>query len=472
MISALLLATLELSPILSDRMVLQAETAVPIWGKADPGTKVQVSFRGKTASAKAGADGAWRVDLKAMPRDAVDAKGTDLVIAAGRETRTIRDVLVGEVWLGAGQSNMHTPLNEYWNDPETKRLKEGRFPAMRLRKMDQLHEGKEKWGWWAATDWRNGAFSAQLFGFGERLQAHFKCPVGLIEAASNGSPSGPFLSKEGFLASAEIADMVKKNPSLAKYADKVGWHWRRMIAPCVPFAVKGIYWDQGEGGTEMKEISQPVTMRAIIASWRKAWGRDLPWIYVQKPSGGGCALDPSNPLNLRAAPYEDLPEKVPSGGWHGGLRWDGFNIARTEGVYLLVNSDLSPGVHPPVKSAYAERGYRIALANAYGEKVEWTGPTFAGAKRRGREIVLSFTHADGGLAVPEGREAQGFAVAGADGKFVWAKARIEGAKIVLTPPEGLVPNRVRYAMAWPLAWATVFNREGFPALGFETEISK
>ena len=95
MISALLLAALELSPILSDRMVLQAETAVPIWGKADPGAKVQVTFRGKTASAKAGADGAWCVDLKAVPRDAIDAKGTDLVIAAGQETRTIRDVLVG-----------------------------------------------------------------------------------------------------------------------------------------------------------------------------------------------------------------------------------------------------------------------------------------------------------------------------------------------------------------------------------------
>ena len=192
-------AAIELPPVIGDRMVLQADTAVPVWGKAEPGAKVTVAFRGAEVSGKADKDGAWRVDLKPMQRDTLEAKGSDLVITAGAETKTVKDVLAGEVWFGAGQSNMHTPLNEYWNDPETKALKEGRFPNLRLRKMDEVYGG-EKWGWWAATDWRNGAFSAQLFGFGRRLQEHFKCPVGLIEAASNGSPSGPFLSKEGFPA--------------------------------------------------------------------------------------------------------------------------------------------------------------------------------------------------------------------------------------------------------------------------------
>lgn len=470
-VCSLTACALELPPILSDRLVLQAETEVPVWGRAEPGAKIAVAFRGASAACVADATGAWRVELPPMPRDTLETKSTDLVISADGATNTLHDVLVGEVWLGAGQSNMHTPLNEYGKDPETAHLKEGKFPKIRLRKMDQLHEG-QNWGWWAATDWRNGAFSAQLFGFGERLQRHFNCPVGLIEAASNGSPSGPFLSKEGFLASAEIAAKVEKNPALAKYADKVGWHWRRMIAPVVPFAVKGVYWDQGEGGTEMPEISQPVTMRALIASWRKAWGRDLPWIYVQKPSGGGCALDPSSPLNLGAAACEDLPAEAPGGSWLSGLRWDGYDIAKTPGVYLLVNTDLSPGVHPPIKSAYAERGYRIALANAYGEKVEWTGPTFAGAQRKGKTIVVSFTHADKGLAVPSGRALQGFALAGEDGKYVWAEGKVSGSDVVLKVPEGMKVRRIKYAMAWPLAWATLFNAEGYPALGFEFDLDK
>lgn len=462
---------LELPPVIGDRMVLQSGTNVPVWGKAEPGAKVTVAFRGATVSGKADKDGAWRVDLKPMSRDTLETKGTDLIITAGAETKTIRDVLVGEVWLGAGQSNLHTPLNEYWNDPETKDLKEGRFPSLRLKKMDQLH-AQENWGWWAATDWRNGTFSAQMFGFGRRLQEHFKCPVGLIEAGSNGSPSGPFLSKEGFLASAEIAAMVKKNPDLAKYADKVGWHWRGMIAPCVPFAVKGIYWDQGEGGTEMREISQPVVMRAIIASWRQAWGRDLPWIYVQKPSGGGCALDPTQPYAKGAAPVAELPETVPSSDWNGGQRWDGYNIAQTKGVYLLVNSDLSSGIHPPIKSAYANRGYQIALANAYGEMVEYTGPTLKALKRKGNLIGITYTHTGSGLAVPQGAKLQGFAVAGADGKYVWVDAEIRGKGVVLKVPAGIEPVRVKYAMAWPNAWATLFNKEGFPALGFEATIEK
>ena len=468
-VSAAAWGEITLPPVLGDRMVLQADTDVPVWGKAAADAKVTVTFRGAAASATADKDGAWRVDLKPMKRDALETKGTDLVITAGAETKTLHDVLVGEVWFGAGQSNMHTPLNEYWNDPETKDLKEGKFPSLRLKKMDQIHGG-ENWGWWAATDWRNGAFSAQLFGFGRRLQAHFNCPVGLIEAASNGSPSGPFLSKEGFLASAEIAAMVEKNPGLAKYADKVGWHWRGMIAPCVPYAVKGIYWDQGEGGTEMPEISQPVVMRALIASWRKAWGRDLPWIYVQKPSGGGCALDPSQSYANGAAPVAELPAEVPASDWNGGQRWDGYSIAQTPGVYLLVNSDFSSGVHPPIKSAYANRGYRIALANAYGEKVEWTGPTFKALRRKGDRIGVLFTHADSGLAVPQGAKLQGFAVAGADGLYVWAEGEIHGKGVLLKVPAGLEPKRVKYAMAWPNAWATLFNNEGFPALGFEADV--
>ncbi len=467
--SVAVLGGIELPPLVSDRMVLQAGTKAPVWGRCEPGAKVTVSFRGKSAAAKADADGAWRADLPAMQRDGIDDKGTDLVVECGGETKTVHDVLVGEVWLGAGQSNMHTPLNEYWNDPETGALKDGKFPALRLRKMDQLHGG-ENWGWWAATDWRNGAFSAQLIGFGVRLQRHFGCPVGLVEAASNGSPSGPFLSKEGFLASAEISAMVEKRPDLAKYADKVGWHWRGMIAPCVPFAVKGIYWDQGEGGTEMPEISQPVVMRALVASWRKAWGRDLPWIYVQKPSGGGCALDPSQPYANGAAPVAELPSEVPGSDWNGGQRWDGYEIAKTKGVYLLVNSDLSSGVHPPIKSAYAERGFRIALANAYGEKVEWTGPRFKALRLKGDRIAISFTHADSGLAVPKGAKLQGFALAGEDGRYIWAEGEIRGNAVVLKVPAGLSPKRVKYAMAWPNAWATLFNAEGFPAWGFEAEV--
>lgn len=453
-------AGLELSPILADRMVLQAGTKAPIWGKADPGAKVTVSFRGKTAAAKADTAGAWRVELGPFERDTLETAGTELVITTSGETKNISDVLVGEVWLGAGQSNMHTPLNEYWGDLETKDLKEGRFPALRLRKMDQLHEG-ENWGWWTATDWRNGTFSAQLFGFGIRLQHHFNCPVGLIEAGSNGSPSGPFLSKEGFLASATIAQMTKENPSLAAYADKVGWHWRRMIDPVVPFAVKGIYWDQGEGGTEMMEISQPVVMEAIVASWRKAWGRKLPWIYVQKPSGGGCTLKDG---------AKDLPADVPGDDWSAGLRQEGIRIGRLPGVSLLVTSDLSYGVHPPIKSSYAERGYRIALANAYGEKVEWTGPTFAGLKRKGKAVEVSFTHVGTGLVTSAGRGVQGFAVAGADGKWSWCDARIAGDKVILTPPADVAVTRVKYATAWPLEWATLFNREGFPALAFNEEL--
>ena len=152
-------AALKLHSTISDGMVLQQCTQARIWGTTDPGAsvRVSVSWDSRNYSVVAGDDGKWEIKV-CTPEASYTAHS--IVVKSAGTTMTVRDVLVGEVWLGAGQSNMHTPLNEYWNDPETKALKEGKFPSLRLKSMGQLHEG-QNWGWWAATDWRNGAFSAQ-----------------------------------------------------------------------------------------------------------------------------------------------------------------------------------------------------------------------------------------------------------------------------------------------------------------------
>lgn len=497
------IAAVTLPPVLSNHMVLQRDMPVPIWGCADPNEKVSVEFRGQQKTATADARGKWMVKLDPLKT----GEPAPLTIA-GSNRITLTDVLVGEVWLGSGQSNMDSPVNMYvGNDPVLKDAARKKYATLRL-----FRSAKGRSGWQEATPDSLGGFSAQLFFFGMKLQQELGVPVGLMEAAVAGSPSGPFLSQAAFDNDAEIqkaaakADAQDPLPArrkryeavMAKWqkdadaaraagmpenqlpwhpevpapysAQKTGHSYEKLIRPLVPYAIRGVLWDQGEGGAVEGPIWQPTIMAALIRSWRADWGQgEFPWLYVQKPSGGGCALHPDNPINKGAMPFTPLPKDPPPTEYFASLRQDGYRIMPNPNTFLVVNSDLAPGVHPPNKSGYATRDVQVAMGAVYKRPVEYYGPMYQSFRVEGNHVRISYTHVGKGLTVPTGQALQGFCLAAGDKKFHWAVAAIDGPTVVLSCPDVPNPVAVRYAWTWPLAWANLFNLDGLPALGFRTD---
>lgn len=488
----------KLPAILSSHMVLQRDMAVPIWGTAKAGEKVTVKFRDQTKSVEADKDGKWMVKL-----DALKAGGPDALTVSAANTLTLDDVLVGEVWIGSGQSNMDGRVNGYAkNDPGLVKVVDGApYPQVRL--------ARATGGWKVADKDAANAYSALLLPFGVRLQKELGVPVGLMLGAVGGTPSGAWLSEEMFKADDLCQEQVKKatanyDPAKAKEAyeaaitkweaavakakadnkpppgkpaaplapgeirgGKFGYLYAPHIMPMAPFAVRGVLWDQGESGTSVEGVDQFAVMGALIKGWRKAWGQDFAFLSVQKPSGGGPAFDPADEVTNQGDKFAPLPAAVPTA--VNTYRELHLNLPKHPNTFLVIASDLGSGIHPSNKSGYGYRSARVALGGVYGKKIEIYGPTYKSHKVDGDKVVVSFTHLGGGLAFKHGDKVQGFAVAGEDKKFYWADAKIEGENVVLTCAKVAKPVSVRYAWAPEHKWANLFNTDGLPALPFKTD---
>lgn len=491
-------ADVKLPPVLSSHMVLQRDAAVPVWGTAAPGEKVTVTFRDQTKAATADAKGKWLVKL-----DKLKAGGPDKLTVAGKNTLTLDDVLVGEVWVGSGQSNMQGTVAGYVKgDPGLTKLAAGKYPTIRLSKSG---------GAWQATDEKTvNNHSAILFAFGVALQKELDVPVGLMVGAVGGTPSGYWLSDESYrgdeackavvkkfaatydfdkakkdhadklVAWEKAADQAKKdgkNPpakppapvAAGESGGKIGNLYEAHVRPMQPFAIRGVLWDQGESGTAINGVDQFTLMGALIAGWRKEWGQgDFPFIYVQKQSGGGCAFDPADPVTDQGEKFAPLPKTVPPAA-DGAYRETHVRIMTYPNTFMATSSDLGPGVHPTNKSGYGARAARVALGAVYAKKVEIYGPVYKSHKVEGDKVRVTFDHVGQGLAFRHGDKLQGFAVAGADGAFQWADAVIEGDAVVLSCPAVTKPVSVRYAFASKHPWANLFNKDGLPALPFRTD---
>ncbi len=470
----------------SDHMVLQRDRAVPVWGRATAGEKIVVTFRGQSKEAVADKDGKWMLSLDPMkvgePAE-LTVKGTKAV--------SFKDVLVGEVWVGSGQSNMAGGVNSYVKkDPVlAQNMADGPYPKLRLFK---------KGAWQIAEAKTIKAFSAIHFSFGLALHQKLKVPVGLMVGAVGGTPSGRWLSKE--MAAADTA-LVAKLGSLEKMKEtheaalkkweadaakakaekkraprkprgpiNIGDLYQRHVRPFVPFGIRGVLWDQGESRTQLPGVDQFTAMRALINGWRKVWGQgDFFFLHVQKPSGGGCAWDPANPVNRGAMPFSS---KLPGGAsiLAKVLAYplEHIKIGTIKNAPLVPCSDLGPGIHPENKSGYGMRACRVALGEVYGQDVITCGPTYADHKVEGGKVRVTFTHVGKGLAFKHGEKLQGFEIAGADQKWVWADGSIDGDAVVLESKQVPTPVHVRYAFRKVFTFANLLNKDGLPALMFST----
>jgi len=363
-------------------------------------------------------------------------------------------------------------------------------------------------GWQLATPASVDAYSAILFAFGSRLQEDLDVPVGLILGAVGGTPSGYWLTEEMYRGDAACQEQAKtfaetydfeaamkvyerymtawkanaekatgervgRKPwpvprHAGECAGEFGHLYVKHVEPFQPYAIRGVLWDQGEGGTGITGVDQYHVMGALIQGWRKAWEQDFPFLYVQKPSGGGPAWDPTNPTTQKAAPFSALPAEVPKD-IDGVAREVHIKIQKYPNTAMVTSTDLGGMTHPTNKSGYADRARQVALGFVYGREIEFCGPLYASHEIAGDKVRVHFTHLGQGLAMRHSDKLQGFQIAGADKKFVWADAVIDGDTVLVSSPAVSSPAAVRYAWSGKASWANLFNKDGLPAQTFRTD---
>ena len=422
--STVVRADVRLPSVIGSHMVLQRDQPLPIWGWADKDEEVSIKFAGQTKSTKADAKGSWKVVLDPV---AADGKPHSLTVS-GKNTVNIEDVLVGEVWIGSGQSNMEWPLRASTKGAEA--VAAAKHPNVRLLQVPKVQvpvpAQDVKAAWQPCTPQTAGDFSAVLYFFGLRLTGDLDVPVGLINSSWGGSPIEPWT----------VTDKASG-----------GMH-NGMIAPLQPFAIRGVVWYQGEAnvGSGMKYRDQ---MDDLIAGWRRTWGKEMPFYFVQLAPWSGYA-DHGLP-GLWEAQTASL--KIP----HTGM-------AVTTDVVDNVQD-----IHPQNKADVGNRLALWALAKTYAKKgLVYSGPLYESMKVEGDTIRLRFAHVGGGLTARDGKPLREFQIAGADDKFVPAEAVIDGESVVVAAKGLTGPTQVRFG--WDkVANPNLSNKEGLPAAPFRTK---
>ncbi len=499
---SLLHAELKVPHFFSDHMILQRERAAAIWGKADAGAEVTVSFKGKSATAKATADGKWRVQIET---GAADAEGASLTISAGADKIEIQDVLVGEVWFASGQSNMFYTMNR---SPEYAGLiKESNHPALRMFNAplvtSEANQDDIEGSWKAATPETVPDYSAVAFFFARKLHLELGIPVGVIKSAWGGKPVEAFTSREALNTlpgtKALVDAMLKDEASYdqakadAAYATKLeqwkatmaaakgksaeerkrlpkkpdapkrplltegrpGVLYAAMIHPFVGYTMRGAIWYQGESNARPGAVPYDQTLPLMINDWRKRWADEFSFYYVQLASYHAPSTEPGTPDSW--ALTQDRMRLV---------------LATTPKTGMAIINDVGEAndIHPKNKKDPGERLARWALAKDYGKQFIYSGPLFKSSEVKDAAIRVTFDQSGTGLKSRDGGALKRFEIAGADKVWKWAEAKVDGTDSVLvSSAEVKSPVAVRYAWAANPEGSNLVNSDGLPASVFRTD---
>lgn len=452
-------AKILLPQILSSNMVLQRDEPVNIWGFADAAEVVSVSFAGQVKQTITDANGKWMVVLTPLKTSAVPATMT----INGTNTIVLDNILVGEVWLCSGQSNMEyamrkiakvkKPLNSKLGYP-VDALEKGNDPQIRiflvnrkqLSKPDSIHKS-----WNVAQDSALKNFSAAGYFFAKELHDQLNVPVGIISSAVSGSAIEPWIPAE------RLQDVETGYFKGQKVGNDPGKFYTPMIEPLKPFALRGFLWYQGETNCFLKEnISYSYKMKALIDSWRTAWGNDLPFYYVQ--------IAPFNYSTTKGKVV--LDEQTEPEFWEAQAQ-----LMRMPNTGMVVTTDLNDypdDLHPNYKWEIGRRLALWALANTYHKKIDYSGPMYKAVTFKGNSAELEFEHTGKGLISIDGKALACFTIAAADGKFVPANAFVKGNKVIVSAKGLGKPVAVRFG--WHEAMRpNLYNKAGLPALPFRTD---
>lgn len=509
-----------LPKIFSDNMVLQRETSVPVWGWAKPGSKVTVNFADQIKETVAGANGKWMVKLDKMP---ASKSPQDMKIHVGVETKVIKNILVGEVWLCSGQSNMQESMVNAAKPSINKKfrsiswtikndMQKSKDPFLRVLSVGRVcspYEGaKDITGKWLECEPKaNPFFSAAGFYFAKELRKKLDVPVGLIVAAWGATRVQPWIPPNAYERDPQMKDYYdtflaqkreqdkkwdrskltrfeetlksikdpakrtmfeRKRPKEPMMDNKIpGNIYNGMIHPIIPYAIKGVLWYQGEGNTKHFPNDYAKYFSALIKSWRQNWGQgDFPFYFVQLASF----------RKVKPQPVEEVP-------WATVCNEQRLTLTLKNTGMVVANDIGEPeDIHPRNKIDVGKRLALWALAKDYHFKdLVYSGPLYKSSQFKDSKVFVKFDYVGNGLMLGEkhllkpakevkGKALKGFQICGADRKWYWAHANIISKDTVeVSHPDISDPVEVRYAWAENPAEANLYNKAGLPSSIFKTE---
>jgi sialate O-acetylesterase len=494
-------AAIKLPHFFSDHMVLQRERAAAIWGTADAGATVKAIFKGKSAEAKADASGRWKLNIETGQ---ADATGATLTLASGSDSLTLHDVLVGEVWFASGQSNMVFRMKQTTGAEDF--IAKANFPAFRFfdgPNVTAVEPQTDIEGKWAAcTPETVGEWSGVASYFAIKLHQELGVPVGVLESSWGGKPVEAFTSREALntlpgtkalvdevLAADKSYDDAKAqaayNEAMEKWKTTVaeakakgqktarnqlppvqpkrplnternpGVLFDAMIHPFIGYSIRGAIWYQGEGNARYGAVPYDQTLPLLITDWRKRWGNEFSFYFVQLANYQEASTEPG------------VPDAWPL--LQDRMRHILTTTAKT-GMAVINDVGDAKDIHPKDKRTPGERLARWALAKDYGRDIFFSSPLYKSSDTKSDSITVTFDYAGNGLKSRDGGPLKRFEIAGEDKKWHWAEAKITAKNsVTVSSPDVPKPLAVRYAWAANPEGANLLNSEGLPASVFRTD---
>lgn len=490
-------AELTLGSPFGNGMVLQRDMPVPVWGWTEAGEKIAVEFKGQKKETIAGKDGQWRVTLDPLKADATPAV---LLVRGAGGNLEVKDVLVGEVWICSGQSNMDMGLKAVLD--ANKHIDAAEFPKLRVLGIPVTAAALAQDRLAKAQAWRTclpqtaGGFSAVAFFFGRDLLRKLDVPIGLIVVATGATPIELWVPREGLDVTPEMAQWAADarkadqdyraaleaqrkamaaagaaatnkpadpvHPYMVKDNDRrgLGTFFNGSVAPLVGYALRGMIWYQGESNRGDSSLYYFNLHKALVNGWRKVWGQ---------PSAPGSGV-PWGEFPFYYVQISALESWRP--GWHISEIWEGQTmVLQLPNTGMAVIHDLCEDIkqiHPKNKEGVGQRLALWALAKTYGVKdLPYAGPIYKSYTVEGKRIRIRFDYTFGGLKMRDGKPLDWFTIAGADGKFVPAQAEVDKDTIVVWSEQVELPTDVQFA--WDgKAQPNLINGAGLPASPFRT----
>ena len=492
-----------------DHAVLQQGIAIPVWGTADKGESITVTFDGETKSTKADRQGRWMVEFGLR-----EAGGPHTLTIAGKNTIELEDVMVGEVWVCSGQSNMAWTVRRSAK-PNTE-IAAAQWPGIRMFTVKRTVAGEPQenveGSWETCSSETVPNFSAVGYYFGRDLHQMLEVPVGMIHTSWGGTPSDAWTRREKLESTGDLYErrfaMWKKaleefpekneeylekrrayrqareylqdserevrvlderfgsprardvsiaslaprprGPRGPNHSHRPAGLYNGMIAPLIPYAIRGAIWYQGESNAGRAHQYRTL-FPLMIENWREDWKQgDFPFYWVQLANFQDTKDEPGESSWAELREAQSMALKLPN-----------------TGQAVIIDIGEAMDIHPKNKQDVGRRLARIALAQTYGREMTYSGPVYQGMSVKDEKVRLTFKHSGGGLVAPGG-ELKGFSVAGADSQFVWASAEIEGDEVVVWSDEVEKPIAVRYGWAHnPVC--NLYNKVGLPASPFRTD---
>lgn len=465
--------------IFGDNMVLQQGINVPVWGTAKPNQSLTLSFAGNRIATKADENGKWLIKTPKLK-----AGGPlKMIISSDEDSLVFEYVLIGEVWLASGQSNMQMTLSEV-NEAQ-KEISEAKFNKIRFfnvtRNISNQPLTEVKGSWKLCNPANAKEFSAAAYFFAKAIHLDQQVAIGVISASWGATPVEAWTSSESLINSTELKDSIKryqklqenwellyrdflKNTEAAKAAKNTNKPptipkeknyptalYNAMIAPLVPYGIKGVIWYQGENNAP-KAMQYRSLFPLLITDWRSKWKDEkLPFLFVQLANFRERNSEPvfaDNWALLREA--QTVALKLPN-----------------TGMAVAIDIGDAKDIHPKNKQAIGKRLYLAASHLVYKKTIVYSGPLYQAMNIKNNKIEISFTHIGKGL-ISNGNTLTAFEIAGIDKKFYWANAEIVGNKIVLNSKDVQKPIAARYAWSSNPA-ANLYNKDGLPAIPFRTD---